>query len=136
MRILSEDDKVYLINFGKRVKEIRLQKGLSQSDLAFKCNYTDRSTISRIENGDVDVSHSIITRISLALGVSPCYLLGWEENTNNGVNNGIIGNNNNNNIINGVELDEIEAELLSICSKMTVTQKARLLTYANDLLDK
>jgi len=56
------------------------------------------------------------------------------------VNNGIIGNQNTNNtiIVEGKEVEpngEIEAELLALCKKMSVQQKAKLLTFATELLE-
>ena len=135
MSVISNEDKQYLLNFAHKIKERRRELGMSQEELSRKCGYTDRSTMSRIEQGIVDVNQSKIVVIARALNTTPSYLLGWSENTNNGINNGIIGNNNNNNVIHA-ELDAIESELLSLCRKMTVTQKARLLTYATDLLGK
>ena len=62
--------------------------------------------------------------------------MGWDEsNTNHGVNNGIIGDNNNGNVFNGESLSEFESELFAICKKMTVTQKAKLLTFAAELVE-
>ncbi len=124
------------MTIGERIKILRKERGMTQEQLAKKCGYKSLTTINKIELGINRITLSVVEVLAEALGVTPAYLMGWEENTNNGINNGIIGNNNNNNIINGVELDEIEAELLTLCSQMTVTQKARLLTYANDLLDK
>lgn len=124
------------MNMGERIKQLRLQKGITQEELG-RVIGVKKAAIMKYENGSVtNMKRKSIQKMAAYFGVSPSYLMGFEDNINNGVNNGIIGNNNNNNIINGVELDEIEAELLTLCSQMTVTQKARLLTYANDLLDK
>lgn len=41
--------------FGSRVKELRVNKGFSQFDLASLCNY-EKSTISRIENGRTNIT--------------------------------------------------------------------------------
>lgn len=69
-------------------------------------------------------------------GVSPSYLLGYEDSSV--INNGIIGNNNNHNVVSvGKEaLGEIETELLSLCGKMSIQQKTKLLTYAYGLTEE
>ncbi len=129
-------NQIELKAFGERVRTKRIELGLSQEAFAKKCGYTDRSSIAKIEKGEIDVSRSKIVAIASVLGVSPAYLMGWDEsNTNHGVNNGIIGDNNNGNVFNGESLSEFESELFAICKKMTVTQKAKLLTFAAELVE-
>ena len=57
------------IRFGKRVKELRENKGLSQEVFAHLCKL-DRTYISGIERGIRNVSLRNIERIALALGIS------------------------------------------------------------------
>lgn len=59
---------------GKKVREIRKQKGLSQEELAFRSGL-HRTYISDIERGDRNVSVKNIDRIARALGVKPSELL-------------------------------------------------------------
>lgn len=124
-----------LVEFGKRVKDRRIELGMTQDELAKKTGYTSRSSINKIELGLVDLPQSKITAIANALFVSPTYLLGW-ENSNAGINNGIIGNQNSHNtiIVEEKPSGEIESELLILCKKMSMQQKNRLLTYAYELL--
>jgi len=127
-----------LVEFGKRVKDRRIELGMTQDELAKKTGYTSRSSINKIELGLVDLPQSKITAIANALFVSPTYLLGW-ENSNAGINNGIIGNQNSHNtiIFEGKEVEphgEIENEILSLCKKMSIQQKTKLLTYAYELV--
>lgn len=129
-----------LVEFGKRVKDRRIELGMTQDELAKKTGYTSRSSINKIELGLVDLPQSKITAIANALFVSPTYLLGW-ENSNAGINNGIIGNQNSHNtiIFEGKEVEplgEIENEILSLCKKMSIQQKAKLLTYAYGLVEE
>lgn len=133
------DNKEELKAFGERVKLKRIEIGLSQEAFAIRCGYTDRSSIAKIEKGEIDISRSKIIALSTALGVSPSYLMGWDMScTNNGTNNGIIGNHNSNNVIqNGTEkLGEVEAELLALCGKMSLKEKTKLLTYAYSLVEE
>ena len=60
---------------GDNVKRIRIEKGLSQDELAQKVGYTSRSTISCIESGKRDCSQRQIVALADALGVSPGDLL-------------------------------------------------------------
>lgn len=122
-----------LTEFGKRIKHRRLELDMTQDELARRVGYTSRSSINKIELGLVDLPQSKISAIASALGVSPAYLVGW-ENTNSGVNNGIIGNHNSNNVVGCGASGEIEAELLSLCKKMSIQQKAKLLTLAYGLI--
>lgn len=128
-----------LVEFGKRIRDRRTALDMTQEELAKRAGYTSRSSINKIELGLVDLPQSKILAIANALGVTPAWLLGW-DNSNSGVNNGIIGNQNSNNtiIVEGKELEangEIESELLALCKKMTVQQKAKLLTFATELLE-
>ena len=55
--------------FGKRVKELRLAKGLSQEALALKAEI-DRTYMTSVENGKRNVSIQNIGRIISALEIS------------------------------------------------------------------
>ena len=44
-------------NLGKKIKEIRIKKGLSQEAFAKELGYTSRSTINKIEKGINDISY-------------------------------------------------------------------------------
>jgi transcriptional regulator with XRE-family HTH domain len=57
------------VQFGLRVKEIRLAKGLSQEALAFKAGI-DRTYMTGVENGKRNVSIKNIQKILLALEIS------------------------------------------------------------------
>ena len=57
-----------LINFGYRVRSVRLALGLSQEKLAMDCGL-DRTYISGIERGIRNVSLINIHKLAIALGV-------------------------------------------------------------------
>jgi transcriptional regulator with XRE-family HTH domain len=61
-------------NFGKKVREIRLARGMSQRDLANGA-YT-KAYISMLENGRTRCSMKAMTHISKRLGVSIPELMG------------------------------------------------------------
>ena len=56
-------------------RELLILKGMTQMDLAFKCNDKDYSQINRVELGKVNFSVSYLQLIAKALGVSPKKLL-------------------------------------------------------------
>ena len=63
----------------ERIRDARLNRGMSQAELAEKVGYTSRASINKIEKGLVDVPRSKLLAISKALGVSPAWLLGIPE---------------------------------------------------------
>ena len=63
------DKNEYLVYFGKRVKELRKQKGLSQEALALLCDL-DRSYIGGVERGERNISLINIYKIANALNIS------------------------------------------------------------------
>lgn len=63
-----------------RIKRIREEQGISQDDLAKKCGYSSRSTISKIEKGERNITGAKIQEIANALGVKPSYLMDGENN--------------------------------------------------------
>lgn len=67
------------------IKRIRKEKNLTQDELARLSGYTDRSSIAKIERGDVDLPQSKILQIARALGVSAGDLMG-----NTGINEPLL----------------------------------------------
>lgn len=61
--------------FGSNVYKYRKIAGLSQKDLAIKLNYTNKSSIGKIENGNSEVTVSMAMKIADALNVDIMRLL-------------------------------------------------------------
>jgi transcriptional regulator with XRE-family HTH domain len=59
--------------FGQAIKEVRLEKGVSQEDLAHACGL-DRSYMGGVERGERNPSLKNILRIAEGLGVPPTEL--------------------------------------------------------------
>jgi transcriptional regulator with XRE-family HTH domain len=57
------------INVGKQIQKLRESKGLSQQDLAAKCNF-EKSNMSRLETGRVNPTLSTLEKVAKALDVS------------------------------------------------------------------
>lgn len=64
---------------GKRIKERRLELGWSLRDLAYKMGYSNQSSVSRAESGEIDIPQSKVVKFAEVLGVSVAWLMGWEE---------------------------------------------------------
>ena len=65
------------------IKYFREAQGLSQDELAKKTGYTSRSSIARIEAGEIDIPQSKISAFASALGTTPAVLMGWDDNSDN-----------------------------------------------------
>lgn len=72
-----------MLNLYKNIKKKRKELGLTQTDLALALGYSDKSMISKIEKGYVDLSQSKILEFAKILRVSPSELMGWSENNTN-----------------------------------------------------
>jgi transcriptional regulator with XRE-family HTH domain len=57
-----------LKELGKRIRLIRLSKDMTQIQLATKCNF-EKSSMSKIESGQVNLSYITLHRISIGLDI-------------------------------------------------------------------
>lgn len=62
----------------ENIKKYRLQKGLTQTELAELMGYSEKSMISKIENGKVDMPHSQIMKCAEVLDIPADALMGFE----------------------------------------------------------
>ena len=111
------------MTIGKRIKEKREELGLSQRDLAKKMNYTNHSTIGKIERGQVDVSQTRIVQFAEVLGTSVAYLMGWEETKKSATKN-------------DSGLSEAKQQLLELAENCTDEEASRLLQMMELFLGK
>ena len=63
-------DKKLLAVIGKRVRELRLKQGLTQTELAFKCNDAHYTQIQKIEYGTANLTISYLSLLAQALDVT------------------------------------------------------------------
>lgn len=65
---------------GERIKQKRIELGLTQQDLADKMGYKNKSAISRVERDyEQNLTLDRVALFAEALNVSPYYLMGWED---------------------------------------------------------
>lgn len=69
-------DEAFLKAIGGKIRDLRNEKGMSQTELALACkNDLDYSQISRMERGIINFSISYLKTVAEALGVEPKELL-------------------------------------------------------------
>ena len=126
-----------IVEIKDRLKQKRLEAGLTLEEVAKAVGVT-KATVQRWESGLIaNMKRDKIVILAKTLRTTPAYILGLEENTNYGVNNGIIGNNNqNNHIYNGRKISVLEDAILTICKNLPDKQKGEVLTYATNLLSE
>lgn len=68
-----------MLELYKNIKSRRQELGLTQSELATKVGYTNKSTIATIEAGKINLPLSKIREFAVALECSASDLMGWDE---------------------------------------------------------
>ena len=102
-----------------RIKDLRVKQGLSQDDLAKKMGFKNRSSVTQVEKSGNDITLRKVEKYAKALGVSPAYLMGWEDYDI---------------VINPSEPgDPIIVEVKRISEDMSTDSKIQLLNYARFL---
>lgn len=73
------DKKELSKKMGERIKNRRLELGLSQEELAKRMGNSSRASVSTVETGKEDLTTTRISKFAQALDVTPAYIMGWEE---------------------------------------------------------
>lgn len=68
------EDGVYLQSFGRRLAALRVQRGLSQEELAAASGLVE-AEVRRVERGQCDLSVIVLADIARALSVQPADLM-------------------------------------------------------------
>lgn len=66
-------------DIGKRIKEKRIELGITQEELAAKLGYKSKTTIAKIEKGTNDITQSRVVDFANVLNTTPAYLMGWTD---------------------------------------------------------
>ena len=69
--------EVNINELGERIKELRLERGLSQKELADKIGVAT-NTISQYESGKSKTSITVLANLAIALDTNTDFLLGLE----------------------------------------------------------
>ena len=79
-----------MLKLYENIKRLRLEKGMTQDELARLAGYTDRSSIAKIERGVVDLSQSKIKQFADIFGVTPSSLMGWVDEETSKKNDDLV----------------------------------------------
>ena len=107
---------------------------LTQTDLATKLGYADKSMIAKIEKGVVDLPQSKILALADVLQTSPSDLMGWEQIDTNFSGKEApkeIYDKFKNNVS---KFHGEHKELLDIYEKLSSPNQKRVFTYSKNLL--
>ena len=119
-----------------RIRDLRIKNGMSQDDLARAIGYKDRSMITKIEAGRVDLSQRKIMAFAKALGTTPAYLMGWEENKLERMNLHLFGKTDEDERIEAIKNDKNIAALVDMARKMTGEDLGLLLAMAGKIIGR
>ena len=67
-----------MLDLYRNIKKARQDLGLTQTELATRTGYADKSMIAKIESGKVDLPQSKIELFAAALNTTPRHLMGWD----------------------------------------------------------
>jgi len=67
-----------LYKIGLRIKELRIEKNISQQDLAAACNF-EKSNMSRIEAGRTNLTIGTLLKICEVLNIKLIDIIGYIE---------------------------------------------------------
>ena len=70
----SSEDKTSLIELGGKIRSIRLEKGLNQTEFANIIG-KDQPSMNRLENGKINPGYLYLKKIAKGLEVNICDLL-------------------------------------------------------------
>ena len=74
----EDKDREKMLALYKNIKNRREELGLTKVELANRVGY-ERSMITKVEQGKVDLTQSKIVAFAEALHTTPAYLMGWED---------------------------------------------------------
>ena len=113
----------------KNIKKLREEKRISQEQLANLTGYTSRSTITRIENGEIDLSLSKIEQFAKVFGIEPGELVGWEDDA-------AVQSEKNNAFVQEKDFlfSDIEKDIFQKTKQLNSEGLSKLTEYADDLI--
>jgi len=72
------------VSIAVRLKELRIERGMTLLQLAEKLNVSE-ATVQRYESGNIkNLKHDTIVKLADILGITPAYLMGWNEISESG----------------------------------------------------
>lgn len=110
-----------MLELYKNIKQKRKELHMSQSDLAKSMGYADKSMISRIEKGEIDLQQSKIIAFAKIFNMHPGDLMGYKiESPDRKTRDFLLSN--------------IEKEIIEKARKLNPNGLSKLNGYADDLI--
>jgi transcriptional regulator with XRE-family HTH domain len=66
------------MTIGERIRQRRIELGLSQEEVSIKAGYKSRSSVNKSESSR-NLPLSKVEKMATALECTPAYLMGWED---------------------------------------------------------
>lgn len=66
------------MTIGERIRQRRIELGLSQEEVSIKAGYKSRSSVNKLESSR-NLPLSKVEKMATALECTPAYLMGWED---------------------------------------------------------
>lgn len=77
LSVINNRDKKLLLKFGKHLRKLRLEKGLTQYGLSYDSKLSD-NMVGMIERGEVNPTLTTLEALTVGLGVTKKVLLDYE----------------------------------------------------------
>ena len=103
----------------ENIRSKRLEYSWTQSDLAKRRGYSDKSKIAKIEAGKVDLSQTKIKAFADVFHCSPAQLMGWDDSDAQSV----------------PTYDKTIIEIISLLDKMTPEQRQSVLNFMRSFVN-
>ena len=131
---------IFMLNISETVNRIKNSakvQGLSTVEMLEKLEL-NKNTLSTMSSRGSWIKSDSLAKIADYLNVSVDYLLGRDNYSNNGnsINTGDINGSHNATITTASQNSEIEKEISSILSELTVREKTELMTLVYKFLDE
>lgn len=81
IKLKKLDKKSFQILLGKRIRQLREEKNISQTELGNLCDI-ERSNMNRIEAGNTNPSSYLLYQIAEKLGIEASELLNFKSSSN------------------------------------------------------
>lgn len=79
------------MTIGERIKQRRIELGLSQEELAKRLGNKSRASVCTVEKDKEDMTTDRVRKYAQALECTPSYLMGWEDKKPESTNDSLKG---------------------------------------------
>lgn len=105
------------MDMGDRIKSLRLNLNLTQEDIGNKIG-VNKAAVQKWESGKVEnLKRSTIAKLSEIFGVTPSYLMGWEDPAP----------------LSAPELSPLQQKVVAVMDNLNIEGQEKVLEYTEDL---